>query len=270
MEQEYPDSNINNLDIFNNEEYIGRLLSYKDYILNKDAYERLKYNNLTDHIQEIVYAGKIKNKVGFLNRYFGKATAISKTLKTNFNNCNISNTDKYYGYIISKNKHVVSLKEKCNQNNCRDILAKLKKGLDNFIAPLNYMGLIVGNIDNENIVLDENNHVYFTNYGNMSEHNDGYISDAWTSYQRFSNGKYTRFVDTNSLRRIIVSIIREYMNKYIKDESEQNANELSLELIKIYKDYNIISMSNPPPLPNEKTKTRIGQKQGETVTRYIY
>ncbi len=228
-------------------------MKYKVYEKELKAYKHLEKNGLTYHIPKIVYAGKIKNDEGFFRWFIGTKT--SNTLKTNFNNCPISNTSKYYGYIISDNISVTSLEEKCKEGNIQEILIKLKEAIDNFIAPLNYKGWNLGNINVKNIVLDEKNNVYFTNYGNMYEYREGYKIDKLNNKKEFIN-QGARFIDTKALYEIIKSIINNYKIDYkLGTVHNQTAYGLSLTLIDILqKNYNK-TLPNPPIKPTETEET---------------
>ena len=91
----------------------------------------------------------------------------------NYEDCLDSNIT--YNYIISKKsgKLFNLLEEKdIDKKNIKKILDSLIKGIEKIIKPLYNQGIILGDIKMENMYLDTNNNVYFSNYSKMHTHTD--------------------------------------------------------------------------------------------------
>jgi hypothetical protein len=221
IEQEYPpiQTDINS---FNNNNNIGRLMKYKVYEIELKNYKNklkiineLKIN--TTYIPEIKYACKIKNIKSW------STTDAYKIIIEFFPKCsNRSKRSSKFAYIISTDpgKLLNDIDKAYMSSNILSFLKHLKIAIEEFIIPLHKAGYVLNNIDWNNINWDGEK-VYF-NISEMKQdinkNND--IKGLINSIFKLRKDEYIFILEyTNNI-----------LDKLVTDEKIIDANNLIIKL----------------------------------------
>ena len=183
VKQEYPDPNINLIDINKyNEDYVAKILSCSEYSYKKEVESNMlikKYDPKHIYTPEMIFAGYMDNSdlLRLINEQIitNKDEELTKLYKC-LSEKLIFNPEFYnfYGYIIYTRigKSCEKLtKDDINTKNIKEVLNNYSLAIKNFINNLYNDNLIHGDIKTPNMTLKDNK-IYFIDFGLTMNYNE--------------------------------------------------------------------------------------------------
>jgi hypothetical protein len=183
VKQEYPDPNINLIDINKyNEDYVAKILSCSEYSYKKEVESNMlikKYDPKHIYTPEMIFAGYMNNRhlLNLIDTEIktNKDEELTKLYQCLSKKLILNSTFyEFYGYIIYTRigKSCENLtKDDINKKNIKEVLNNYSLAIKNFINNLYNDNLIHGDIKTPNMTLKDNK-IYFIDFGLTMNYNE--------------------------------------------------------------------------------------------------